>query len=470
MAHIQIFNHHIQLPYVVLALLEFAVLGVCAGMSVLYNDPGYIFSGFSWREPVVQYAVIYALIMLLSTYAMGVYGAGVSEGFNSMFVRSIVSYCLLGAAAMVVLTILVPVLEVGRGALFGAVVSSMAIILLLRWAFYSLVDVAQLKRRILVLGAGKRAARILGRLEREQFLGSQLVGFVPCGEGEPEVGADHLISSSSSLPRIVEQYRVDEIVVALDERRRDKGTIFPLEELLDCKMSGTHITELVEFYEREFLRIELEEINTSWMVFSDQFRYNQIRDKSKRIFDVGVCLLLLSLAWPFMLLTALAVYLESGGPVIYSQQRVGYKGRHFEIYKFRSMRQDAEKDGKAVWARKNDSRITRVGAFIRNTRLDELPQLLNVLRGEMSFVGPRPERPQFVEELSQELPFYDARHRVKPGLMGWAQLKYSYGASVEDAAEKLVYDLYYVKNHNVLLDVLIVVQSVEVILLGKGVR
>ena len=171
-----------------------------------------------------------------------------------------------------------------------------------------------------------------------------------------------------------------------------------------------------------------------------------------------------------MLLTALAIFLESGAPVLYQQVRVGLNGKEFTINKFRSMRQDAEKDGKAVWASKNDSRVTRVGGFIRNTRLDELPQLYNVLKGDMSFIGPRPERPQFVAELSEKVPFYDARHRVKPGLMGWAQLKYPYGASVEDAENKLKYDLYYVKNHSFFIDILIVIQTVEVVLLGKGVH
>ena len=387
-----------------------------------------------------------------------------------MMIRSVVSYCLLGASVMAVFHYVVPGLYVGHDALFGAVVLSLGFILVLRWVFYSLVDLAQLKRRILVLGAGRRAKGIFDSVNAEELVGSEIIGFIPCDPEVCNIGSQWLLKPNGSISELVDEYRIDEIVVAIDERRREKGSYFPLDELLDCKLSGTRIIEVVEFYEREFARIDLTEINTSWMVFSDQFRYNRLRDLSKRGFDIAVSVLLLFFAWPFMLLTALTVCLESGRPVIYKQRRVGYKGKDFEIYKFRSMRQDAEKDGKAVWAQKNDNRVTRVGAFIRNTRLDELPQIFNVLRGDMSFVGPRPERPEFVRELAEELPFYDARHRVKPGLMGWAQLKYSYGASVDDAANKLVYDLYYVKNHSLLLDVLIVVQSVEVILLGKGVR
>ncbi len=206
------------------------------------------------------------------------------------------------------------------------------------------------------------------------------------------------------------------------------------------------------------------------MVCGDGFRYRLLRDKVKRDFDMVICSLLLVLAWPLMLCAVLAIFIETGRPVLYKQTRTGLNGRPFSIYKFRSMTQDAEKGGKAVWAAANDARVTGVGSFIRNTRIDELPQIFNVLRGDMSFVGPRPERPEFVEQLNQQLPYYDFRHRVKPGLMGWAQLNYPYGASIEDGEGKLVYDLYYVKNYSFMLDVMIVVQTVEVILLGKGVR
>jgi exopolysaccharide biosynthesis polyprenyl glycosylphosphotransferase len=205
------------------------------------------------------------------------------------------------------------------------------------------------------------------------------------------------------------------------------------------------------------------------MLFSDGFKYSRHRYLAKRLFDIAFAGLFLLVLWPFMLLTAMAVMLESGRPVLYHQLRTGLNGKVFRIYKFRSMRQDAEKGG-AVWAQKNDARVTRVGAVIRNTRLDELPQLWNVLKGDMSFVGPRPERPEFVRDLAGQIPYYEVRHKVKPGLMGWAQLKYPYGASVEDARNKLQYDLYYTKNHSFLMDMLIMIQTVEIILLGKGVH
>jgi sugar transferase (PEP-CTERM system associated) len=469
-AYIQVFNHHIQLPYLLLVVLEFIALLVSAYAGVIYTLVGFEYELFTLHAEFSQYALIYALVMLLTTFAMGVHSAALSEGFGVMLVRSVVSYCLLGLVVMVALTYTFPLLSMARGTLFASVSFSLALVMLLRWIFYSLVDMTLLKRRILVLGAGVRAAKIIERIAQRQLQGSTIVGFVPSDSEPALISADLLLDPISGIQHLVAKHKVDEILIAIDERRRDRGSFFPLEELLDCKLSGTLITEAVDFYEREFSRIELSEINTSWMILSNQFRYSRLRDKSKRMFDIVVSLIFLGITWPFMLLTALTIYLESGTPILYSQQRVGYKGRAFSIYKFRSMRQDAEKDGKAVWAKQNDSRVTKVGAFIRNTRLDELPQIFNVLRGEMSFVGPRPERPEFVEDLSQQLPYYDARHRVKPGLMGWAQLKYSYGASVDDAANKLVYDLYYVKNHSLLLDLLIVVQSVEVILLGKGVR
>ena len=279
-----------------------------------------------------------------------------------------------------------------------------------------------------------------------------------------------LLATPYDWDAFTREHNISEIVVAPDERRKSEGGNVPVDELLDCKLKGVRVTEPLAFIERELLRIEISLLRPSWALFSDGFVYSQLRDIVKKVFDISVALVLLFLAWPFMLLTAAAVYLESGGPVIYRQTRVGLNGKEFSICKFRSMTQNAEKDGKAVWAQKNDARVTKVGAFIRNTRLDELPQLYNVLKGEMSFVGPRPERPQFVEELKDQIPFYDARHRVKPGLMGWAQLKYPYGASVEDARNKLKYDLYYVKNHSFFLDILIVIQTVEVVLLGKGVH
>ena len=269
-----------------------------------------------------------------------------------------------------------------------------------------------------------------------------------------------------SLMDMVLSYQVDEIVVAPDDRRLR----LPVDEILDCKMSGTMVLDLLSFFEKETSRIKLDVLHPSWIFFSDGFRLSGVAQSSKRALDLFVGVTIFLLGWPLMLLVALAIRMESGrgAPILFHQVRVGLNGKTFRVHKFRSMRTDAEADGIARWASKDDSRVTRVGNFIRKTRLDELPQVFNVLRGEMSLVGPRPERPEFVEQLAHELPFYSERHRVKPGLTGWAQLSYPYGATTEDARNKLEFDLYYVKNASAFLDLIILLETVEVVLWGKG--
>ena len=390
---------------------------------------------------------------------------------TGMVLRTLVSYFFLGTAALTILYYLIPSLFLGRGVLAFAVTVSLVSVLLARLVFFKVVDAAQLTRRVVILGAGESAQQILDRIGKfTDGLSFHVVGCIPCGDGDIKVNESSLIDLKSSLETYTREENISEIVVAPDERRRSEGGNIPVDDLLDCKLRGVRVSEPLPFIERELLKLEVAMLRPGWAAFSDGFSYSQSRDIIKRVFDLFVALFLLAIVWPLMLLTALFVFLESGRPILYSQVRVGLNGKEFKIYKFRSMTQDAEKGGKAIWAQKNDSRVTKVGAFIRNTRLDELPQLYNVIKGDMSFVGPRPERPEFVNDLKEKIPFYDTRHRVKPGLMGWAQLKYPYGASVDDARNKLKYDLYYVKNHSFFLDMLIVVQTVEVVLLGKGVH
>jgi sugar transferase (PEP-CTERM system associated) len=262
--------------------------------------------------------------------------------------------------------------------------------------------------------------------------------------------------------------RIDEIVYGPDDRRGG----LPMQDLLQCKQVGIQVTDLASFFEREAGLIKLTLTDPSWLVFSNGFNSTLGRKFSKRSMDVIASLLVLAMTWPLLLLVALAIRLESGRgqPILYRQERVGLLGSTFQLVKFRSMRTDAEKDGVARWAGKNDDRVTRVGRIIRRTRLDELPQLWNILCGDMSIVGPRPERPEFVADLDQDLRYYSLRHCVRPGLAGWAQLRYAYGASRQDAEEKLKYDLFYVKNHNLVFDVLILLQTFEVVACGRGVR
>jgi sugar transferase (PEP-CTERM system associated) len=281
------------------------------------------------------------------------------------------------------------------------------------------------------------------------------------------VPSEQLLTAGKSLTDTARGLKVDEIVVALSERR---GGAMPLRELLDCKLHGIKVLDLASHFEQTLGQIRLDALRAGWLIFGDGFRQGAFRTAIKRLFDITFALILLTLALPVMLLTAIAIMLESGLPIFYRQERVGKNGRLFDVIKFRSMRTDAEKDGKPRWASGNDSRVTRVGRFIRKTRIDELPQLLNVLKGDMSLVGPRPERPFFVDQLTKEIPFYAVRHSVKPGVTGWAQVRYHYGASVEDSAEKLQYDLYYVKNHTLFLDLVVLFETVGVVLTGKGAQ
>jgi sugar transferase (PEP-CTERM system associated) len=246
--------------------------------------------------------------------------------------------------------------------------------------------------------------------------------------------------------------------------------VLPLRDLLECRISGVPVYDLSAFYERIRGEVPIESLKASWLIYGDGFAQDPMRTFAKRAFDVSASLFLIVLNLPVMFLAAVAIFLESGGPVLFTQERVGRGGRTFMCIKFRSMYSDAEKDGVARWATANDSRITRVGRVLRRMRIDELPQLFNVLRGEMSLVGPRPERPVFVDQLKDQIRFYDVRHSIKPGVTGWAQVRYTYGSSIEDAQRKLQYDLYYVKNHSLALDVLILVETIRVVLFGEGAQ
>ncbi|MDQ2076195.1 TIGR03013 family XrtA/PEP-CTERM system glycosyltransferase [Marinimicrobium sp. ABcell2] len=472
MSYIRVNKHYIHLPYLFLGVIELGLLLVAAWMAQQWQwaltDQLAAWSGLP-DNPWPQLS--FAAVLSCCTLSMGVYPAMVREGYSSMVLRTLVSFFLLGSVALYVLNILIPGLQLSQGMIFWGVLLATAMVFLTRWIFLKVVDTAELKRRVVVYGAGERARALLENLEPEKDLvGVQVVGCVPSGNETLAVDPALVLPTPTDWVSFVRSRQISEIVVSPEERRRGEGGAFPLNELIDCKLVGVPTSDALGFCERELGKIDIGLLKPGWMLFSDGFRYSRRRLLAKRLFDLTLASLFVLVLWPFMLLTALAVMLESGRPVLYHQLRVGLNGKTFRIYKFRSMRQDAEKGGKAVWAKKNDSRVTRVGAFIRNTRLDELPQLYNVIRGDMSFVGPRPERPEFVEELAQQIPFYDMRHKVKPGLMGWAQLKYPYGASVEDAKHKLQYDLYYTKNHSFFMDILIMIQTVEIVLLGKGVH
>jgi len=324
-----------------------------------------------------------------------------------------------------------------------------------------------MRQRVLVFGTGTRA-KLVGRTLQKSDPHVDLVGYYASpNEAVAEVSAWGILSPNTSLTDIVMEQQVDEIVVALAERR---GGSMPLRELLDCKLHGVRVVDMATHFEKTLGQIRLDSVSAGWLIFGDGFSQGWLRTLVKRLFDLVFALVLIVLASPIMLVAAILIVLESGGPVLYMQERVGLNGRLFNVIKFRSMRTDAEQDGQPRWAAAQDDRVTRVGRIMRKLRIDELPQLFSVLNGDMSLVGPRPERPYFVDKLTQELPYFAVRQSVKPGVTGWAQVRYHYGASVEDSAEKLQYDLYYVKNHTLFLDLVILFETVGVVLTAKGAQ
>jgi sugar transferase (PEP-CTERM system associated) len=460
-------------------VVALVVLEYVAMMAAVYLGHTIRFSWYASASPylgaVAPQAHTYAGINLLCMIAMGAYRPRNNEGITGSVLRSMVAIFLIGTAVLSLGFYVVPTLSLyfGHGVLAVVSLVALTFIAILRWLFHRFMGFAALHWQVLIIGAGEKAKRLTHLLAFEgEDRDMSLVGFWPVTTAEPQVPAEQLVEPGPSLYDFCLRHKIQEIVVAVDERRRSDQGGFPLDPLLDCKLNGIYVIDDLGFLERESGKLDIRSLSPGWLVFSDGFSFSPLRDLLERGFDLAASCLLLALTWPFMLMTAVAIKLEEGirAPLIYSQERVGYGGRSFRVHKFRSMRIDAEKDGKAVWAQKNDNRVTRVGQFIRQTRIDELPQLFNVINGEMSFVGPRPERPQFVEQLAGQIPYYRERHRVKPGITGWAQLCYPYGASVEDAEEKLKYDLYYIKNHSLLFDLYILVRTVEVILLGNGVR
>ncbi|MGB5325784.1 MAG: TIGR03013 family XrtA/PEP-CTERM system glycosyltransferase [Pseudomonadales bacterium] len=473
MAHIRLFKHYVPSALIVLAVLEGAALFVSllGGYAIRFGliDQRFLLLADLDTRVLVS-ATVFTIVLLLCTMAMGVYSAGLRGGNAPMAVRTVVAYCLLGTATLTVLYYVVPPLYMGRGVLFYSIVIALLLVVPVRWLFLRLVDAESLRDRVLVLGVGDKAEKLAEDLASGHAGVARIVAFVQTSPEEDIEVDGPVVQRDRSLLEIASGFEVNEIVVALDNRRVGEGSTFPLDELFECKMQGIRVSDAITVCERELGVLPLSAISPGWLVFSAGFAGGQLWENLKRGSDILISLLLLALAWPLMLLAVLLILLETGRPIFYRQTRVGLGGKPFEITKFRSMVVNAEKEGQAVWASASDSRITRVGAFLRNTRIDELPQLWNVLRGDMSFVGPRPERPEFVHGFSESLPYYNERHRVKPGLMGWAQLNYPYGASEEDTAQKLRYDLYYVKNKSLILDLIIMVQTVQIILLGMGVR
>jgi sugar transferase (PEP-CTERM system associated) len=457
---------HVRLPLLLLAILEGALLAFAPhlvtwlGLGTFGDELG------TSSRPVLAGSFVFAIFGVLSAMAVGLYSTRQRTSTAGVVARVVVAITNALVLSALIYYFL-PNVGIGRRTLFIAACFAIVMILALRLLATRLFSDEALKRRVLVYGAGRRAASLMALRRRSDAHGFRLVAFIAAEGDELVAPADRLVRRPPDLFCWAVENQIDEVVVAMDDWRRD----FPMEELLECRLAGIDVLELPSFLERETGKVRLDVSNPSWIVLGEGFRESSMLQLIERSFDLLTSLILLVLALPLMLLTAVAIRLEDGwrAPVFYRQIRVGRYNQPFEILKFRSMRENAEEDG-AVWALPRDPRITKVGTFIRKTRIDELPQLINVLRGDMSFVGPRPERPEFVEQLSRCLPYYRSRHAVKPGITGWAQLCYPYGSSTNDALEKLQYDLYYVKHRSVILDLAIVVQTVEVVLWGKGAR
>lgn len=412
----------------------------------------------------------FALLIPLHCGLVGVYREGAERKTARTKLGRALLGCLIGAPIAYQLAVKTVVEGSQAQQLMGFAAAYLVVgLLLVRGLLFTAWRGALVQQRVLIVGTGNEAHAIATDLKSRRLSSHAVVGFFPAGESVLPAGDKrfNIFSRDTLIEDIVEKNDVNQIIVAVKEQR---GGNVPMDQLLTARIKGVPVMDLATFYEQTTGEVPVDSLKASFLVYGNGFVQHRTRTAIKRVFDIVSSSVLLLVASPVMLLTMLAIKLESEGPVIYRQERVGLGGKTFWCLKFRSMRTDAEKNGVAVWASKNDPRVTRVGAIIRKTRIDELPQLFSVLKGEMSMVGPRPERPSFVAELKEKIPFYDVRHSVKPGVTGWAQVRYSYGASLEDALHKHQYDLYYVKNNSLFLDLLILFETVSVVLFREGAQ
>jgi sugar transferase (PEP-CTERM system associated) len=458
---IRIFDHYFNANVVAQMVLDFIfVLFGTLALGVLYLQS---------TVPLSTTAT-HSLSLATWTFVIGS-ATGIYQPSSRRSLQAAVSRGLLAAVLVVPLAYwiftLIPSRVASSSAMSYAAMATVAGVVAYRSVSGYFSKLAVMQSKILILGTGPVALQVSESL-RTADPHARIVGFFPSpNERDHAVPASKILPASISLAATAVAKGVDEVIVALSERRSGSMS---LRDLLDCKISGIQVSDISTHFEKRLGQIRLDHVNAGWLIFGDGFNQGFGRTAIKRAFDLVSASLLLILTLPVMLVTAVFIAVESRGPLFYRQERVGLNGKTFNVVKFRSMRNDAERDGKPRWATAGDDRVTRVGRFIRRVRIDELPQLFNVLKGEMSLVGPRPERPFFVESLTQDIPYYAVRHSVKPGVTGWAQVRYDYGSTVEDAKQKLQYDLCYVKNHSLFLDLLIMFETVSVVLTGKGAR
>ena len=461
---IRIFNHYVSKMAFILLLLELVMLlGTVSVASAIWVSDGH---GHFRTANLYVSSLTFALVIIFSMSALGMYQHSAREGMRTTLFRIMPSFAL-GFALLSALIAVRPDMYFGRGVSSAIFALGATGVVLTRLVVFKSAESALLEARLIFIGSGEMARECLDlACSKFGFHQFKVVGCVVV-DGEPSCVPDaYLLPMGESLLMMAQKYEASEIVVTLGERR---SSTFPNSELLACALRGVRVIDAATFFEREACQIRLDSLQPSYLIFGGGFDQSFYRASVKRLFDLVASVAVSVASSPVLLAAAAAIALEGGGPIFYQQERVGRHGRIFKVLKFRSMRKNAE-EGVPTWALENDPRVTRVGRILRLLRIDELPQMINVFKGEMSFVGPRPERAFFVDQLIGQVPYYNVRHGIKPGITGLAQVRYQYGASQEDAIQKLQYDLYYVKNNSLFLDLLILIDTVQVVLTGKGSR
>jgi sugar transferase (PEP-CTERM system associated) len=449
-----------------MALLMFGdlLLGICAFLAGIYFRFDIFTDGIIHYDPVAPKIAFFTFTLFISSFFLELYNQEMHFGKKEKLVR-IMSATVLSFFLLSAFFYMFPFMRVWRGSLLISI--SIFLILQSIWhiVFKACIHLPSFAKRILVLGTGPTAERI-GNIVSSKYYPYVFTGYINCATEPITVPAYHIVNNGESIFETIRNNRPHKIVISLTERRG----ILPIKEILKCKLSGIDVLDAPSFYEKTTGKLLIEAINPSWFIFSDGFKTTPFKRFFKRTSDILFALIGLLFALPLFPLISLLIKVDSPGPILFKQKRLGENEKHFLLYKFRTMQDNAESRSGPVWTQENDPRITKVGSVLRKTRLDELPQLYNVFKGNMSLIGPRPERPEFIEKLKEIIPYYSERHFAKPGITGWAQIKYPYGASVEDALEKLRYDLYYVKNISISLDLLIFFETIKIVLFGRGSR
>jgi sugar transferase (PEP-CTERM system associated) len=456
---IRLFNVYYPIRTLVLLVVETVVVfaSFLVGMLLAFPDESYIVLNYQYGYLKILVATV---VVLTCSHWFDLYDASRFDAKGELYFRLFLVPGILALALGAIGYFFPNLLPGNNASLIGLVILTFG---LFGWrtAYGWLVQQSYMQEKVYVLGTGQRAQRLVQGLRQRKDLGVDVIGW----SGHVE-GALTREATAAHLMELAGQHRVHRVIVAMPDRR---GTI-PVEELLQLRLNGVRIEEATSWLEKISGRIEVEQLYPSWLIFADGFRFSTSLTLMRRMLSTLMALMLLLVTLPFLPLVILAIKLDSKGPVLYKQKRVGRAGQTFHCFKFRTMRQDAEADTGPTWAGDDDPRITRIGKLLRSSRIDEIPQLWCVFKGDMAFVGPRPERPEFVEWLSKEIPYYGVRHAVRPGITGWAQVRYKYGNTIEDAKEKLQYDLFYIKNASLGLDILIMFQTIKIVLLGRGAQ